>query len=332
MKVMGIVEMKEASKGLIEKTGLARYAGEIRFWCLSLLLLALGAKVVQAIIFDIPHALGFVLRPLGTEQLLVDWGMPLVNGALFLAFAGWLPLSRMEKIGVVVAGVLMLAWLSQGGGYAFPGALLLAGLPVSYYLLLKAGWVAWDARRNGLAIPLWVTTFLWLSAGLYALGTATGTMLKVSAVIFPATYDLHLHRIDAAFGTTATTMAAWFFSGSGWLQTSIGQVYGFLGLLFGPLLACLHREDKVRALHGWRTVVVPFFVAWLCYTWLPAAGPIYLFPGDFPASVVPPSDLPSAMAYIVSAPRNAMPSMHVSGAIFVLMVSAALTRKWVFAS
>ena len=69
--------------------------------------------------------------------------------------------------------------------------------------------------------------------------------------------------------------------------------------------ALLIRERKVRTLHGWRTMVLPFMVAAVCYAWLPATGPIAAFGGaDFPAGIASPADVPAAMLSVQAAARR----------------------------
>ena len=88
-------------------------------------------------------------------------------------------------------------------------------------------------------------------------------------------------------------------------------------------------ENKSRSLNVWRTLFVPYVVAALCYLWLPATGPGVAIAG-YPATAAAVQEVQAAMVSVPPAPRNAMPSLHVSSAIWIFMLRAALRRKWLF--
>lgn len=309
------------------------HAAQIRFWCRTLLLLALVTKSMEVAVHDLPTALGFVLTSQTPEAILVEWGMPIVNAALFMAFAGWLPCTMRTIWLLAVAGVATVAALMMFGSnrYLVYTLYLMAALPLGYFLLGKALLGVWGTRRYKLALPVWIPTFFWLAIGLYSLGIATGTMLKMSALLFPTTHDVYFYRLELAFDDAAIRAARWHTQAPELIRSITKYTYAALGIFFLPLLAWQHREGKANTLHAWRTFLFPFFIAWVCYAWLPGTGPIYLFPMDFPNGVKLPQEMPAGLVAVVSAPRNAMPSMHFSGAVLLCMVAAALRRKWVFA-
>lgn len=122
----------------------------IRFWGWIVLFLALCLKLAQWVIFDFPAMVGFVGEFGSVERFFVQWGMPMVNGAIFLAIAGWLPCSRsvlvaLLLVGAVVAGGL-LAWGQDQ--YVVYVAYLFAFLPLAYFLFLSP----W--RRFGVGVAM----------------------------------------------------------------------------------------------------------------------------------------------------------------------------------
>lgn len=305
----------------------------IRFWGQVLLALALFVKLLQFFIFGSTAVLGEWVGNSSAEMILVRWGMPLVNGGLFMAFAGWLPFTRREIYFLLIIGMLVASSLLVfgEGDYVYYTAHLIAALPLGYFLFCKALVEVLKARVSVEVLPHWVSVFFWLSIGLTSLGVATGTMLKLSVVFFPTTHDIYLYKLEPAFFNGAVWAAQFYLSGPEWLSSITKFIYSILGVLFLPLLAWLYREEKARSLRGWSFMLIPFFVAWFCYSWLPVSGPAYLFFSEgYPYGIPSPQDIHSSLIAVVSSPRNAMPSMHLSGAIFILMMAAALKRKFVF--
>lgn len=305
----------------------------IRFWGLLTLSVAILLKTAQWAIFDLSVALGFITERANLEGVLIDWGMPLVNGALFLTIAGWLPCTRrnlwwLTGVGLVVMGVLLGYGQRQ---YVWYVAYLLAALPLVYFLLFKAIVAWWQMRRYNDMLPDWVLAFFWLTVISTSLNVAAATWLKLSGVLFPATHDLYAHKLELAYGNLAYQISSYYLTIPTWLTELTKFTYATLAALFIPLLALLYREGKANTLHGWPMLLVPFFVGWVCYAWLPISGPIYLFHGVFPDGVIHPTEIVPGLSPVVTAPRNAMPSMHLSGALFILMITAALRRKWLFA-
>lgn len=314
-------------------TSLDRSLPHIRFWGQVLLPLALLLKLAQWIIFDFSTALGFVLEPLTLERLFVQWGMPMVNGALFLAIAGWLPCSRQILGGLLACGLGVAVWLLGFGQdkYVHYVAYLFVALPLAYFLFFKSVAACWRKYRYGMALPAWVLVFFWLTVLITSLDISASIWLKISGILFPATHDLFFYKLELAFQNWAIAAATYHLAGPSWLAELTKFVYATLSALFIPLLAWLYRENKVGSLNAWWMLLGPFFAGWLCYAWLPASGPTYLFYGQFPDGVTPLAEVVPGLSAVVTVPRNAMPSMHLSGAVLVLMMVAALRRKWLIA-
>ena len=305
----------------------------IRIWALVLVALALQAKAVQWLVFGADKAMGFWAQELHAERLFVQCGMAMVNSSIFLAIAGWLPFTRRQLGGLLACGMLVAAWLFIYGHdkYVSYVIYLFLFLPVAYALFFKAAIDSWHKRLRYSPPSRWASVFFWLTIAFYSLDIVASTWLDLSGVLFPTTHDLYFYKLELAYANWANTAASYHANDSPqWLIELTKFTYATLAALFIPLLAWLYRENKSNSLNGWRTLLFPFFIGWLCYTWLPASGPMYLFYGQYPGDVTPPTHVQTGLAAIVTTPRNAMPSMHLSGAILVLQIAAALRRKWAF--
>lgn len=303
---------------------------QIRFIARGLLFLAILLKLMQWAIIDFSTAIGFVLEFVSIERFLVQWGMLMVNSVFFLAIAGWLPVSRRIFWLMLVLGALVAAWLfyfGQDKYVAYVGYLFLA-LPLAYLLFFKSLRSLWNRYRYNIPVPNWVHAFFWLTIAIVSLDIAASVWLNLSGIVFPTTHDWYFYKLESAFADFAVTATKYHLQGPTWLAEFTKFIYVILNGLFIPLLAWLYRENKVRSLNAWLMLLGPFLAGWLCYAWLPASGPNYLFYGKYPDEVMPLSEVVTGLSAVVTTPRNAMPSMHLSGAILVLMMVAALRRKW----
>lgn len=311
-----------------------KYAGEVSAWSIFLLVSMLMAEFAYKTIFGNSFILSIFLPQNISEKFLVQLFFPLASSAFFLLLAGFSPLSRRGHWLAVGVGLLFAGYLyvASSDDYQFYSGIYLTLIPLSIFLLTKSLRACWGACSQGVAVPAWVSIFCWISISTVSLGALSNAMLRIGAVIYPLTHDLHLFKIDAAFGGVAQWTAQAIHDGPPWLRQGTRGVYEFLPVLFFPVLALLIRENKARTLHGWRAMLLPYAIAWVCYAWLPATGPIVMFGlNDFPQNIPPLDQLQSAMVSVQPAMRNAMPSMHLSGAIWVMMMAAALRRKWLFA-
>lgn len=308
------------------------YAQEIKPWAGLLLAMALMGEAVYYAIFGESFFVFLMANGKGLDGVLGQWGFPFAAAAIFSILAGVAPLSSRGYWFFVAAGAAFAVFLFSTGkeNYTFAGIVHMVATPlgVAWGVQALAKW--WRAGKVEELAP-WISIFWSVLIAALALGVATNTMLRVGAVIYPLTYDLHLAKIDAAFGPVAQKAAHWLNTGPAWVKSGTAFVYWLLSMLFFPMVAWAMREGKIRTLHGWRTMILPFMIAWVCYLWLPATGPAYAFGAAYPANMLAVTDLPATLASVPVASRNAMPSMHLSGAIWVLMMVAAFRRKFLFA-
>lgn len=158
------------------------------------------------------------------------------------------------------------------------------------------------------------------------------TMVAVGPAIglAPMTYDRLLYIVDAkllvARFMTATPGAppSWVigrvFLDHDWIRTACGYVYNSLPLGVAICLA-FQWQDRQRTIWypldlRWQSITLGV-VGLLLYQICPAAGPIYLFPKDFPSVVPHLAAIVAAPGVIGEVPRNGMPSLHVAGTLLL---------------
>lgn len=309
------------------------YAREIKLWAILLLVLALIGEAAFFAIFGNSFFLFLMTSPKGMDGMLGQWGFPFASAAIFVGLAGFSRLSIREIFLFSAAGLVFALFLLFSGQekYTFAGILYMLATPLGVVWGMQALLIRWRLK-NDEDLPQWISAFWWILIATLALGVASNTMLRVGIAIYPLTYDLHLAKIDAAFGSLAEEAARYFIAGPEWFRSLTSFIYGILPLLFFPMVAWAIREKKIRTMHGWRAMVVPVMIAWLCYSWLPATGPIYAFGADvYPMNMPELGELPAKLTPAPMASRNAVPSMHFSGAIWVMLMAAAFRRKVFFA-
>ncbi len=309
------------------------YMKEVRPWSALFAIMAILAEVIHTILFGHSYTSTIFRGDSTLVGHIVQWSFPLAGAAIFFFIAGWTPFGSKEKKALIGLGFLFVIFyvFLTNEKYQFYTLFYIAAIPLGWCLFLQSVVnivCAWLKNRS---LSAWVPAFFWVTISTISLGIATNAALRNGVVFYPLTFDYHLIKVDAAFGGFSQYIARLANDGPNWLREITIISYSLLALLFFPLVAMLIREKKVRSLHGWRTLVVPFCIAWLCYLWLPATGPIAVYGlTNYPLNVPEIVNIPSAMAAVPGAARNAVPSMHLSGAIWVFMICASFRRKFLF--
>ena len=156
-------------------------------------------------------------------------------------------------------------------------------------------------------------------------------ILKATAAWHPKTYDLYLYAADAGFGIPIAARVGTIVAHYPALARWCSFVYESLPLAVSLLYAYERRGGKLLP-----TRVLPAFLgggasAYLLYNILPAAGPLYIFGGLFPAHLPPLTQIAPQAPLIQDAPRNAVPSMHLACALLIFWNVRRLSR-WLYAA
>lgn len=145
----------------------------------------------------------------------------------------------------------------------------------------------------------------------------------------PFTYDRLLYAFDLKFGGPPSWVMGKLFSAHASLFLACAYAYNSLPL---GMAACMwlrwrDRQNNVRTSADllWMALSLGI-VGFLLYQVCPAAGPVYLFPKQFPNEVPSVVGLSTEAAPMQAVPRNAMPSLHV--AWMLLLFWNTRRRAW----
>lgn len=147
-----------------------------------------------------------------------------------------------------------------------------------------------------------------------ALCLCSAIAVNLATGLTPITYDRILYVFDTKFGGPPSWIIGRLFRAHAWLLRTCGYVYNSLPLGLAACLAIQFRDRQGNARIPvdlrWLSVVLGV-VGFLLYQVSPAAGPVYLFAGDFPTHVPALAGLVIQPAWLQPAARNGMPSLHV---------------------
>jgi hypothetical protein len=151
-----------------------------------------------------------------------------------------------------------------------------------------------------------------------------GLSLAATSIAHPKTYDLFLYAFDAQLGESPS-----FLAGRLLARCAAVRQICYLGYVALPLaMAIAFALDRRRRDHRAPSVVRAFAAAaalgFLLYNFYPATGPVYVFGSRFPFSAPPAGLPPFGLVAVESAPRNAMPSLHLAWALLIFWNS----RRW----
>jgi hypothetical protein len=127
----------------------------------------------------------------------------------------------------------------------------------------------------------------------------------------PRTWDYTLFAFDRLLGIDTFAIGRWF------VRSRV--FFNICAIVYNTLPLYLSATLIVMRLHGqWRAAKMMMLtlgaVGFLAYQICPAAGPVYRFPGLFPAAPVV-GLVPIGPAELANAYRNAMPSLHMGFAL-----------------
>jgi hypothetical protein len=218
------------------------------------------------------------------------------------------------------------SWIAIPGAFLGMGTLFALGTRWIWAPAASANtargekWMRFERVRDAALVPLLCV------ATMVAVGPAIG--------LTPMTYDGLLYIIDTKFlAAKASLPPSWvigrMFVDHNWIRTACGYVYNSLPLGMAICLA-FQWQDRQRKIWypldlRWQSMTLGA-VGFLLYQICPAAGPIYLFPKDFPSVVPHLAAIVAAPGVIGEVPRNGMPSLHVAGTM--LLFWNVRNRAW----
>lgn len=243
---------------------------------------------------------------------------------LAAAFAGSLAIYLWDRPGIRSLTVSLLLGAAFWAIYGFaqhlpaPGAYpAFLGLGSLGSLALAALWSDPKQREASLDTCLAASMFPLIPL-------ISGFSLAMTCVAHPTTYDSFLYAFDAQLGRSPSFLVGQLFARSGALTQLCYLGYEWLPLAMAIAFALERsgpRHRTSRLLPAFAVAAAGGFLLYNCY---PAVGPVHVFGTLFPYSPPPAALPPFRMVAVASAPRNAMPSVHMAMALLILWNS----RRW----
>lgn len=144
----------------------------------------------------------------------------------------------------------------------------------------------------------------------------TSGVLPLTGRAHPLTLDRLLYAFDNSLGLQASFVIGRLLTRLAWLRELSKLAYEQVALAVAILYASRMGAGKERKPNLYIVFGVAGLVGYLLYSLVPAAGPGYLFPSQFPNSAPPLSGL-AAVALPADIPRNAIPSLHLAWALLM---------------
>ncbi|OOV82930.1 MULTISPECIES: fused MFS/spermidine synthase [unclassified Acinetobacter] len=297
----------------------------IKYWLKIIFPIAI---LLQLFSFSLFHSFNF----LPSFYTINHWGMLNNIGAYFGISALMFSIAKSKVIkpylfmGLVIVGYFIF-FLDITNAYSNPSANLMVILaPLGIYTLFKQLYFYFLKRNNNLSILYFLLTFLFI-----LMAWSTQTALEVNKFILPHVYDIDIYKIDSAFGNITLPFVQWFEMSHAFWKTLVLEVYSLLSIVLFIVVSLFIRENKEKKYNIIRVLIVPFGLAFICYSIIPVSGPVYAFATQyFPLNMPTASEVQSGKVFIPPAARNGMPSMHLTGALLIWLLTAGLSRKIYF--
>jgi hypothetical protein len=160
------------------------------------------------------------------------------------------------------------------------------------------------------------------------LAVVVGFILPVTNRVSQLTVDTHLLVVSGALGFQPSFVLGRFISGRQLLWDLTATVYYALPLTVAGLCALRLGQGMTKEVRRLLQLFGCMSVAGFClYALCPGTGPIYAFPGWFPSKMPPLSAANLELLAVPFAPRNAVPSLHLSTALLVFWNSSGMRRR-----
>ncbi len=244
----------------------------------------------------------------------------------FFIFIGLAPARREWLLVFAFSAALAMCYFAGGGG-------------------AESGWIARSAEIGaalGCGSLAWMGVDMLWSGGerrvraqfgfqqaliLPAFGFLGGLIMPVFWTHPATTFDLHLYSFDDRLGFQASFWLGRIFARSAWIHDIATLVYLALPVMPAIVAAAGWRQRRELPFDPLISFVVggalclPFFQ--IC----PGAGPKYAFPAVFPVHAPEAWTLAIHRIAILDAPRNAIPSMHMTWTMLACWCARPLSRK-----
>ena len=296
-----------------------RLAAAFRHYAGYAMAALLGVELLATTGIGLPHARVLLVAPAAADTL--RWFAP-IAACWLLAYGGANTRAR-ELLGcIAAAAVIGLVSLLAGTEaatallIAFDAAALLTG---AHTLLLSR-----SAARGK-----WARALLWLYLLFAALVLLLQQLANFTVVLHAFTHDTVLYRLDGVFGLVPDASLARFAlalpAAAPVLATWHPLLIAAPCLLLGASLRGVRQDEALAVL---RFVLIAGVVLCMACNLYPAAGPAATFQKFFPAALPALQDVPLERVVLIGAARVALPALHFSWAMGLVLLTWRRQRKW----
>ncbi len=245
----------------------------------------------------------------------------------FFIFIGIAPARRDWLLAFALSAALALGYLAAGGGIesgwiahtAEIGAALGCGSLASMGVIML-----WSVGERGLRARFGFQQALILPV----FGLLGGLIMPLVWNRPPTTFDLNLYSFDDRLGFQASFWLGRIFAQSPWIRDTATLFYLALPVMPAIVAAAGWRQRRKLPFDPLVSFVIGGALCLLFFQICPGAGPKYAFPGVFPFHAPEASTLMVHRVAIPEAPRNAIPSMHLTWILLACWSARPLSR-WV---
>ena len=258
------------------------------------------------------------------DQAFINYAF--ASAAIFLVVAGSDRAAWIAAVGAAAVFSLAHAFLPQGPDVARASANLFAAM-LGRGALVVLGWRAiWASPQESQRL----LRMSLLPVGIILFVLASLVALNLSVRIQTPVLDSYLYVFDGSLGFQPSFVLGQLFS----RYMLIGEVVraAYFCLPLGIALICAGYINYGSPLRPLGVLATAGLFGYLLYFVFPATGPVYVYGASFPGAPQPFRTLaqmqPHPLALPISAPRNAMPSLHMAWALLIWFNCRPFSRVW----
>jgi hypothetical protein len=193
-------------------------------------------------------------------------------------------------------------WIAEPGGFLGLAAIVLSML-------------RWFRNPGDNEMKRQVT----MQAGIPVLCSISVIVVGLAMRLTPLTYDYILYAFDRSLGSPSFLLGKWLASHSPVYFAVSAAVYNMLPLWISLTWMWLIVQGGELAYQRRIALIALGVIGFGLYQLCPAAGPAYRFAGVFPFTSPDPASLPSGATFLEKGARNAMPSLHISWTLIIIV-------------
>ena len=145
--------------------------------------------------------------------------------------------------------------------------------------------------------------------------------LQLTSAVHPIVYDPSALKFDLSLGADFSSDMAVLIGINPLLHKLVSASYTFVPYGFSILFGLYVAAPEKAPANILKVILTSMFFAFSFYHITPAAGPVHAFSYLFPLNMPSAEALKIGAGYILPAPRNAIPSMHIGWTFIMWLIS-----------